>query len=183
MKHQGVIAFAPELDVLRLSDVELGENALVVALDELEDPQNFGATIRSAVALGANLVVWPEHHSAPLSATTYRASAGAVEHANLCRVPNLSRALDELKERGLTVVGLDANGETELRDVKLDGPVVLVLGAEGKGLRRGVKNVCTTLARLPMAGNVASLNASVAIAVALYEAVRQRRGTAPSSSK
>ncbi|MFO0678902.1 MAG: RNA methyltransferase [Polyangiaceae bacterium] len=118
---------------------------------------------------------------APLSATTYRASAGAVEHARLCRVTNLTRALEELVERGFSVVGLDANGESVLEDVPLTGPVVLVLGAEGKGLRKVVKNACTTLARLPMAGNVASLNASVAIAVAVYEAVRQRRSAASPS--
>ena len=114
-------------------------DAIIVALDEIEDPQNFGAVIRSAVALGATGVIWPEHHAAPLSPATFRASAGAVEHARLCRVGALPRALEHLREAGATVIGLDANAEQRVEDVELDGPVVLVVGAEGKGLRGPVK--------------------------------------------
>ncbi len=175
-RHQGVLAYAPEL---RLHTVDallqtLPDTAVVVALDELEDPQNFGAIIRSSVALGANAILWPEHHSAPLSPATFRASAGAIEHATLCRVTSLPSALERFVERGASVVGLDAHAEHELRELPLEGRVVLVIGAEGKGLRKPVKRCCTALAHLPMSGVLDSLNASVAAGVALYEVLRQR---------
>jgi 23S rRNA (guanosine2251-2'-O)-methyltransferase len=172
--HQGTIAFAPELRIVGLDEIVLGERALLVALDEVQDPQNFGAVLRSSVAMGATAVMWPEHRSAPLSPSAFRASAGAVEHATLCRVPSLPPALEDLKARGVAVVGLDMAGPTMLDAVELTGPVVLVVGAEGKGLRKTVKRVCDSLAQLPMPGPIASLNASVALAIALYEAVRQR---------
>lgn len=168
-RHQGVIAFAPELEFVRIEDVD---PRLVLALDELEDPQNFGAIVRSAVAMGASCIVWPEHHSAPLSPATFRASAGAVEHAVLCRVPKLPDALRILAEKGARILGLDANGERTLRAAEPVGPVVLVIGSEGKGLRKPVKNACDELVRLPMAGKLDSLNASVAAALALYEALQ-----------
>ena len=175
VRHQGAVAFAPELQVLgSIEDLALEGDALVVALDELEDPQNFGAIVRSAVAMGATAVVWPEHRSAPLSAATFRASAGAVEHARLVKTGSLPNALLRMRERGLAVVGLDASATETIDAQDLRGPVALVVGAEGKGLRKTVKSACTALARLPMRGPIASLNASVAIAIALYEAVRQR---------
>jgi 23S rRNA (guanosine2251-2'-O)-methyltransferase len=176
MRHQGTVAFAPELRITSLHELVLGEQALVVALDEVQDPQNFGAVIRSAVAMGATAVMWPEHRSAPLSAATFRASAGAVEHATLCRVNSLPPALDDLRARGLTVVGLDMTGDVAIDKVDLTGPAVLVVGAEDKGLRKTVKRGCDALASLPMPGPIASLNASVAVAIALYEVVRQRGG-------
>jgi 23S rRNA (guanosine2251-2'-O)-methyltransferase len=183
--HQGAIAVAPELSIKTLHDLELGPSTLLCALDELQDPQNFGAVIRSAVALGATGVLWPEHRSAPLSMATFRASAGAVEHATLCRVGSLPDALVKLRGSGLLAVGLDAQGPVMLSEVDLTGPIVLVVGAEGKGLRRTVKGACDHVARLPMAGPIASLNASVAAAIALYETARQRTASRaePSASK
>lgn len=182
--HQGAIALAPELAIKSLADLELGPTTLLVALDELQDPQNFGAVVRSSVALGANGVLWPEHRSAPLSMATFRASAGAVEHATLCRVGSLPDALTKLRAAGLVAVGLDAQGKDLLSDIDLTGPLVLVVGAEGKGLRRTVKSACDHLARLPMGGPIASLNASVAAAIALYETARQRAtATEPAASK
>lgn len=175
VRHQGAIALAPELRLVPLDRVTLGEDALVVALDEVVDPQNFGAVIRSSVAMGASAVVWPEHRSAPLSPATFRASAGAIEHATLCRVSSLPPALESLRARKLAVIGLDMNGDSDLDAVDLARPVVIVVGAEDKGLRKTVKRSCDALARLPMPGPIASLNASVAVAIALYEAVRQRR--------
>ena len=177
-RHQGAVAWAPELRLVSLDDVRTGPEALVVALDELQDPQNFGAIVRSSVALGATAILWPEHRSAPLSAAMFRASAGAVEHATLCRVPSLNEALATLKAAGLTVVGLDMQGKETIDSVPLTGGVVLVIGAEGKGLRRPVKQACDRLARLPMGGTIASLNASVATGIALYEVARQRAGAA-----
>jgi 23S rRNA (guanosine2251-2'-O)-methyltransferase len=153
----------------------VAQPAVVVALDEIEDPQNFGAVIRSAVALGATAILWPEHHAAPLSPATFRASAGAVEHAMLCRVAQLPRALEQLHEAGARVIGLDHNSDRDLPALEgLDGAVVLVVGAEGKGLRKPVKRACTDLARLPMSGPIESLNASVAAGIALYEVMRRR---------
>jgi 23S rRNA (guanosine2251-2'-O)-methyltransferase len=173
-RHQGALAWAPELAVLELDALLEGDRALLVALDELQDPQNFGAIVRSAVALGATGVVWPEHRSAPLSPAMFRASAGAVEHATLCRVSALPSALATMRASGLTVVGLDMNGDRTLSAVDLTGPIALVVGAEGKGLRKTVKSACDVVAKLPMRGNLASLNASVAAAIGLYEVARQR---------
>ncbi len=178
--HQGALAFAPELRLHSVEDLQRDASTLVVALDEVQDPQNFGAVIRSAVAMGASGVVWPEHRSAPLSLATFRASAGAVEHARLCRVSSLPPALESLRASGATIIGLDMTGDAPIDRVDLRGPVVLVVGAEGKGLRKTVKRVCDSLVRLPMPGPVASLNASVAVAIALYEVVRQR-GTEPAT--
>jgi 23S rRNA (guanosine2251-2'-O)-methyltransferase len=177
VRHQGAVAFARELALVSLEDLPLGQGALLVALDEVQDPQNFGAVIRSCVAMGATAVVWPEHRSAPLSAATFRASAGAIEHATLCCVPSLVHALDALRDGGLSVVGLDVTGERPVAEVDLRGPTALVVGAEGKGLRKTVKRACSALARLPMPGPIGSLNASVAAAIALYEVVRQRTAT------
>jgi 23S rRNA (guanosine2251-2'-O)-methyltransferase len=174
VRHQGAVAFAAELRVTSIDDVALGDGALVVVLDEIQDPQNFGAVIRSAVAMSASAVLWPEHRSAPLSPATFRASAGAIEHATLCRVSSLPPALESLRRRGLFVVGLDANGPTSIDRVDLARPVAVVVGAEGKGLRKTVKRACDALVRLPMPGPIGSLNASVAVAIALYECVRQR---------
>jgi 23S rRNA (guanosine2251-2'-O)-methyltransferase len=174
VRHQGAIAFAPELRVRSLDAVAVDDATLIVALDEVQDPQNFGAVIRSATAMGATAVAWPEHRSAPLSPATFRASAGAVEHATLVRVTSLPPALDDLRARGVTVVGLDMAGDATIDAVDLARPVALVVGAEGKGLRKTVKRSCDALVRLPMPGPIASLNASVAVAIALYEVVRQR---------
>ncbi len=173
-RHQGAIAVAPPLRVRRLEDVELGQDALVVVLDAIEDPQNFGAIVRSAVAMGAGCVMWPEHHAAPLSPATFRASAGAVEHAQLCRVASLPSAIEALRARGLFAVALDAAGEALLGALDLARPVALVLGAEGRGLRKPVRAACDATARLPMRGPIASLNVSAAAAMALYEVRRQR---------
>jgi 23S rRNA (guanosine2251-2'-O)-methyltransferase len=174
VRHQGAIAFAPDLVIVAVDDVPVGDRTLVVALDEMQDPQNFGAVIRSAVAMGATAVMWPEHRSAPLSPATFRASAGAIEHATLCRVGALPAALAALRGRGAAVIGLDMTGDSPIEHVNLGGPVVLVVGAEGKGLRKPVKSACDALVRLPMSGPIDALNASAAVAIALYEVVRQR---------
>lgn len=183
-RHQGVIAIAPDLALTSIAALPAGPDALVIALDGVMDPQNFGAVIRSAVALGAGAVVWPEHASAPLTPATFRASAGAIEHAALCRVPALPEALEALAARGVTAIALDAQGPIELGDLDLTGPTAIVIGAEDKGVRRPVRRACRHVARLPMAGPIGSLNASVAAAVALYEVLRQRRaaGRAPAAS-
>lgn len=174
VRHQGVLAFASELSLVSLGDLEVRDDSLFVALDGLQDPQNFGAVIRSGVAFRAGAILWPEHSSAPLTPATFRASAGAIEHATLCRVPSLVSALTDLNARGALTVGLDASAEASIDELDLKGPVVLVVGSEGKGLGKQVRRTCQKLAKLPMRGPIDSLNASVALAIALYEVVRQR---------
>ena len=175
--HQGAVALAPEVRLVDLDSLAVNERTLLLALDGVMDPQNFGAAIRSAVALGATGVIWPEHASAPLTPATFRASAGAIEHATLCRVGSLPQALLELRERGVAPVALDVRGDVELSAIDLTGPAAIVIGAEDRGPRRPVLAACAHVARLPLPGPVAALNASVAAAVALYEAVRQRAGS------
>ncbi|KYF62910.1 TrmH family RNA methyltransferase [Sorangium cellulosum] len=179
-RHQGAVASAPELQIVGVDAIPVVEEGqpggtITVALDGVMDPQNFGAVIRSAVALGARAILWPEHSSAPLTPATFRASAGAIEHARLCRVRSLPDALEALAARGVASIALDAQGPVELGELTLTGPVAIVIGAEDKGTRRSVRRVCQHVARLPMTGPIASLNASVAGAIALYEVVRQRR--------
>lgn len=174
-RHQGAMALAPELRLLRLDELNVHPRSLLVALDEVQDPQNFGAVVRCAVGLGADAIVWAEHASAPLSPATFRASAGAIEHASLCRVSSLVAAAHTLADRGITAIALDPNGEQELWSVDLTGPVLLAIGSEGKGLRKSVRAACQVRARLPLLGRVESLNASVAAALALYETARQRK--------
>lgn len=172
--HQGVLAYAPHLVIKSLHEIVAASLTLVVCLDRINDPQNFGAIIRSSVALQANAIVWPEHDSAPLSPATFRASAGAVEHASLCRVPALPSALQTLQTQPMQVVGLAGDASTFLHDLDLRQPTVLVIGAEGSGLRKSVRNACCHLAKLPTAPPLTTLNASVSAAIALYEVRRQR---------
>jgi 23S rRNA (guanosine2251-2'-O)-methyltransferase len=175
--HQGVIAVVSEKPVLSLEGLldAARQLALLVVLDGVEDPRNLGAILRTAEAAGADGVVLPERHSAGLSETVGRASAGALEHVRVARVGNLVQALEALKARGIWVVGFDAAGTQRWDAVDLDRPVALVLGGEGRGIRRLVREHCDHLASIPHFGHVSSLNVSVAAGVALYEAVRQRR--------
>jgi 23S rRNA (guanosine2251-2'-O)-methyltransferase len=175
--HQGIIAVVSEKPVLSLEALldAAREPALVVVLDGVEDPRNLGAILRTAEAAGADGVVLPERHSAGLSETVARASAGALEHVRVARVGNLAQALEALKERGIWVVGFDAAGTERWDAVDLQKPVALVLGGEGRGIRRLVRERCDHLVSIPHFGHVSSLNVSVAAGVALYEAVRQRR--------
>jgi 23S rRNA (guanosine2251-2'-O)-methyltransferase len=175
--HQGIIAVVSEKPVLSLENLlqDAQAPALLVVLDGVEDPRNLGAILRTAEAAGAAGVVLPERHSAGLSETVARASAGALEHVPVARVGNLVQALEELKARGVWVVGLDASGRERWDAVDLDRPVALVLGGEGRGIRRLVREHCDHLVSIPHFGHVESLNVSVAAGIALYEAVRQRR--------
>lgn len=175
--HQGVAALAPELTLLDLEQWLSARDLLGVALDGIQDPQNFGAIIRSSVAVGNASVLWAEHGSAPLTPATFRASAGAVEHARLCRVSSLSAALLTVAQRDVQVIGLDAHADKSARDLDLTRPSVLVIGAEDRGLSPPVRRACTVLANLVQARTMDSLNASAAAAVALYEAHIQRSPT------
>jgi 23S rRNA (guanosine2251-2'-O)-methyltransferase len=175
--HQGIIAIVSEKPVLSLESLldSARAPALVVVLDGVEDPRNLGAILRTAEAAGADGVMLPERHSAGLSETVSRASAGAIEHVRVARVGNLVQALEALKARGIWVVGFDAAGSERWDAVDLTRPVALVLGGEGRGIRRLVREHCDHLVSIPHFGHIGSLNVSVAAGVALYEVVRQRR--------
>lgn len=172
--HQGVLAWAPALSLVDFATVLEDPAVLAIALDEIQDPQNFGALVRSAVGIAGAAIVWGEHASAPLTPATFRASAGAIEHARLCRVASLGQALTEAAERGVQVIGLDAQAEASLAATDLTTPTILVVGSEHTGLKRGIRRNCTKLCHLLQSGTIDSLNASVAAGIALYEASVQR---------
>jgi 23S rRNA (guanosine2251-2'-O)-methyltransferase len=179
--HQGVVAMVRPQENLALEDLFEpapafpGAARLVLALDGVEDPQNLGALLRVADGAGVDGIVLTERRSAPLSPVAVKASAGAAEHLRIARVVNLVRALEELKEQNLWIVGLDERGTADYDQFDLTGNCVLVLGREGAGLHDLVRKTCDHLLRIPMAGGVSSLNVSAAGAVVLYEAFRQRR--------
>lgn len=177
--HQGVIAVAAAREYCAVEDIlalarERGEDPFVVVCDGLEDPRNLGAVIRTAECAGAHGVIIPRHHSAGLTAAADKASAGAAEHMLIARVANLTSTLQDLKKEGLWVYGAEANGDSPLWKTDMKGPVCLVIGSEGQGLGRLVRENCDFVMTIPMAGQVNSLNASVAAALLLYEVVRQR---------
>jgi len=184
--HQGVVAVVRSQESLAIEDLfaplagASGSPSarLVLALDGVEDPQNLGAMLRVADGAGVDGVVLTERRSAPLSPAAVKASAGAAEHLRIARVVNLVRALEDLKNQNLWVIGLDERGTTDYDQFDLTGDCVLVLGREGAGLHDLVRRTCDHLLRIPMAGGVSSLNVSAAGAVVLYEAARQRRAAA-----
>jgi 23S rRNA (guanosine2251-2'-O)-methyltransferase len=173
--HQGIIAISGAVSYSDFDTLFKADKPLVVVLDGVEDPHNLGAVVRTAEACGASGVVVPERHAAPLTATVIRASAGASAYLPIVRVKNLVGAIEEMKRRGLWVVGVDPAGTQEWTGFDYKGPIGLVLGGEHRGLRRLVREHCDALVRIPMLGKVASLNISVAAGVALYEVVRQRQ--------
>jgi 23S rRNA (guanosine2251-2'-O)-methyltransferase len=154
------------------------EDAFILILDQVQDPHNFGALLRTAEAAGVQAVVVPDRRSAPLSGTVAKTSAGALSHLPILKVNNLTRALEELKQSGIWAIGLDAAARMSLFEADLAIPLGLVIGGEGEGLRRLTRDHCDLLVRLPMHGSITSLNASVAGSIALYEGVRQRAGRA-----
>jgi 23S rRNA (guanosine2251-2'-O)-methyltransferase len=173
--HQGVAVLARPLKPVDIVDLAActDADALVVALDQVSDPQNVGAVMRSAAVFGAAAVIVPERNAPDVTGVLAKAASGAVEHVPLVRVGNLVRALDRLKQAGWWVVGLDGEAEQTLAAQRLTGRLVLVLGSEGEGMRRLTRESCDLVARLPSAGPIASLNVSNAAAVALYELRRQ----------
>ena len=177
--HQGVIADVSERRVYELHDlIEDAQNAppaLIVVLDGVEDPHNFGAILRTCDAVGAHGVVRQTRHSAPLSGATTKASAGAVAHVKIADVVNIARAVDDLKDGGVWTIGLAGDARQTYDKMDFSVPTALVLGAEGTGLRRLVRERCDMLASIPMQGHVDSLNVSVAAGVVLFEALRQRQ--------
>jgi 23S rRNA (guanosine2251-2'-O)-methyltransferase len=176
-EHQGIAALAAAKPAIELEDLLHVKNAhgLLVLLDGIEDPHNLGAIVRTSLAAGAQGVVIPERRAAGLSDTVERASAGALAHLPIARVKNLVRAMEEIKEAGYWLVGLDERAEKNYTEVDLKGSVGIVLGREGEGLHELTRKRCDFLVSLPTTGPVRSLNVSVAAGVMLFEAVRQRR--------
>jgi 23S rRNA (guanosine2251-2'-O)-methyltransferase len=175
--HQGVIAIAPDVSYTNLDDLlaNIPPNPLFILLDNVEDPHNLGAIIRTTECSGATAVIIPEHHSVGVTETVAKASAGAVEYLPIVRVTNLVQTIDELKSHNIWVVGVEANCPANYTDWDFKTATAIVLGSEGKGIRRLVKEHCDSLVSIPMLGKVTSLNVSVAAAIVLYEAVRQRK--------
>ena len=177
--HQGVIAVAAVREYATVDDIldaarEKGEAPLIVVCDELSDPHNLGAVIRTAECAGAHGVIIPKRRSAGLTAVVAKTSAGAVSHLPVARVANLTQCLKELKQAGVWVYGTAADAPTPIYEADLKGPAAIVIGSEGSGMSRLVRENCDVLLSIPMRGQLNSLNASAAAAILLYEAVRQR---------
>ena len=179
--HQGVIALASVREDVRVESIlnaarEKGEAPLLVVCDEISDPHNLGAIIRTAYCAGAHGVIIPKRRSAGLTSVVAKTSAGAVSYLPVARVPNLPALLKDLKDQGVWVFGTAAGGTTDLYHADLKGPAAIVIGSEGEGMSRLVEENCDFLVSIPMKGGLNSLNASAAAAILLYEAVRQRMG-------
>ena len=179
--HQGVIALAAAHEYCTIDDIleeaaSRGQTPLIVICDELSDPHNLGAILRSGECAGAHGVIIPKRRSVGLTATVAKASAGAVEYMKVARVTNINSAISELKEKGVWVFGTAAEGSIPMYKADLTGPTAIVIGSEGDGMSQLVRKNCDVMVSIPMAGRITSLNASAAASILLYEAVRQRLG-------
>ena len=177
--HQGVIALCAVREYCSVDDIfalaeERDEKPFIIVCDEISDPHNLGAIIRSAECAGAHGVIIPKRRSAGLTAIVDKASAGAAEHMAIARVPNIPAAIKELKDRGLWIYGTAADGQSGLWNTDFTGSMALVIGSEGDGMGRLVRESCDFIVSLPMKGQVSSLNASAAAAIVMYEVLRQR---------
>lgn len=177
--HQGVVAQVAayayaELDDLFARAEERNEAPFFLLLDEIEDPHNLGSIMRTADAVGVHGIIIPKRRAVGLTATVAKLSTGAIEYIPVARVTNMARAIDEIKERGVWIVGTDAKGNQDFRSMDGGMPIGLVIGSEGKGMGRLIKDKCDFLIRLPMTGHVTSLNASVAAGLLMYEVYRKR---------
>lgn len=179
--HQGVIALAAAREYFSIDDIlqeaaDRGEAPLIVICDELSDPHNLGAILRSAECAGAHGVIIPKRRSVGLTATVAKASAGAVEYVKVAKVTNINSAIEELKEKGVWVFGTAAEGSIPMYQADLTIPAAIVVGSEGDGMSQLVRKNCDVIVHIPMKGKITSLNASCATTILLYEAVRQRLG-------
>ncbi len=179
-RHQGIIALAAAHEYCTVDDLlqeaaDRGENALLIICDELTDPHNLGAILRSAECAGAHGVIIPKRRSVGLTATVAKASAGAVEYMKVARVTNINAAISQLKDKGVWIFGTAAEGSIPMYEADLKGPAAIVIGNEGDGMSPLVRKNCDVMVSIPMNGRISSLNASAAASILLYEAVRQRR--------
>lgn len=181
LHHQGVLARVSPVAYAELDDIlaraeQMGESPVLLLLDGLEDPHNVGAILRTADAAGIHGVLLPARRSVPLTATVAKTSAGAIEHVPVAKIGNSVRTMQFLKERGFWIVGADMAGDSIYYEANMTGALLIVLGSEGKGISRLVREHCDFLVRIPMQGEISSLNASVAGALLMYESLRQRIG-------
>lgn len=179
LQHQGVIAQVAAYEYVEVEDIlakakALGQDPFILILDEIEDPHNLGSILRTADCTGVHGVIIPKRRSVGLTATVSKTSAGAVEYVPVARVTNISQTIEQLKEQGVWVAGTDVTAAQDVYKANFSMPIALVIGNEGKGVGRLIKERCDFLVKLPMSGNVNSLNASVAAGVLMYEVVRQR---------
>jgi 23S rRNA (guanosine2251-2'-O)-methyltransferase len=180
MTTQGVVALIGTKRYVEVEDILVvaqmcNEQPFILILDEIEDPQNLGALLRTAECVGMHGVIIPKHHAASINQTVVKTSAGASEHIAVARVTNIANTIDELKSKGLWIIGVSPEAEQTFYNVDYKSPIGIVIGSEGEGIRRLVKEKCDFLVRIPMFGKIDSLNASVAGALVMYEAVRARR--------
>ncbi|EKO1914516.1 23S rRNA (guanosine(2251)-2'-O)-methyltransferase RlmB [Clostridium botulinum] len=177
--HQGVIAFTTPYQYCAVEDIiryakQKEEDPFIVILDEIEDPHNFGSILRTAEVCGVHGVIIPKRRNVGVTPTVYKTSAGAVEYMKISKVTNINNVIDKLKEKGIWIYGADMCGNAYCFDVSLSGPIALVIGSEGRGISKLTKNKCDVLVKIPMLGNITSLNASVAGGMLMYEILKQR---------
>ncbi len=177
--HQGVIAIVPPFDYCEVEDIlssakQRNEKPFILILDGIEDPHNLGSIIRTAETAGVNGIIIPKRRAATVNSTVYKVSAGAVEHMNIARVNNLNETIKYLKENDIWICGTDMDAKNYYYNEKFDGPIAIVIGSEGFGMSRLVKDNCDFLVKIPMKGKITSLNASVSAGIVMYEVVKQR---------
>ncbi|QEK11149.1 23S rRNA (guanosine(2251)-2'-O)-methyltransferase RlmB [Crassaminicella thermophila] len=179
--HQGVIAFVAAHNYVEVEDIlkkaeEKGEDPFIIILDEITDPHNLGSIMRTADAAGAHGIIIPKRRAVGLTSIVAKTSAGAIEYVPVAKVSNIAQTIDMLKSQGVWVIGADMSGEKKHYEENMKGKIALVIGSEGKGIGRLIKEKCDFLVNIPMKGEVSSLNASVAASILMYEVVRQREG-------
>lgn len=177
--HQGVMAIVTPYKYFQLNDIfecakERGEKPFIIILDEIQDPHNFGSIIRTAEVCGAHGIIIPKRKNVGATPTVYKTSAGAIEHVKIAKVTNINATIEEIKERGVWVYGADMEAQNYIFDTDLTGAVALVIGSEGKGISKLTKEKCDVLVKIPMVGKIASLNASVAGGIIMYEIMKQK---------
>jgi len=178
--HQGVIAIVPPFDYCEVTDIlelasKKNEKPFILILDGIEDPHNLGSIIRTAETAGVHGIIIPKRRAATVNSTVYKVSAGAVEHMQIARVNNLNETIKYLKDNGVWVCGTDMDAKNYYYNEKFDGPIAIVIGSEGFGMSRLVKDNCDFLVKIPMKGKITSLNASVSAGIVMYEVVKQRQ--------
>lgn len=173
--HQGIILYIEDFKYVDIDDFDDVESSVIVILDHLEDPHNLGAIIRTCEAAGINGIIIPKDRSVDINSTVMKTSAGALENVKVAKVTNLVQTIKKLKDRGYWVVGTDMENSTDYRNIDYSGKICIVIGSEGFGMTKSVKDECDFIARIPMYGKINSLNASVAAGVMIYEVIRSKK--------
>lgn len=173
--HQGIIMYIEDFKYTDLLDLMVNESSLIVILDHLEDPHNLGAIIRTCEAAGVDGIIIPKDRSVEVTSTVMKTSAGAIENVKIAQVVNLGQAINKLKDNGYWIVGTDMENSTDYRKIDYSGKIALVIGSEGFGMSKNIKDSCDFIAKIPMYGKINSLNASVAAGIMIYEVIRSKK--------